>query len=581
MSSRVGKLFLVAAIILPQLASGQHAGIQFGTTHNSDYMSIASAPDIFTGVLLTAWTRNPTPGPYPYFQPNKYPFGLPHAGGDPLFCITGNMYAGVTDASHGTYNQNITYSNGDMLGWVCEQTPEAQSLDWCWNAWQFIYSGTSASGELTFREWFRFGMCSPYVFKEVVMTVAQMRTALGNPAWAPTELTSLHIGDDGLGDVLDKFSMTRIKVYEYGGMPTQTELTEIARGNTPSGYPAPWLDVPCEWVGGAADITDVSGNARVLTVTGTLAEGANCDGVVDTTGPYIRQATPCVNISGANSATAVFASPAVAGNTISLECRTNGGMLVVSDDQANTYATTIASTSGGRRALISVAPVATAPVTTITLSGISGNSGTMMGFEWSGVDTANPVDWSVVNETAAEPLTITAGQASSVAGVVGICVVAPTSSYNDYVVQPAGWNAFNGTEIINANEIFCRKRFGAPAIESCYVPDQVGTVTMVGAMVGLRPATDGSTNAIASTDAHASTEPRISAVASNRHISVTGPGRIAWSVRMADMSGRVVVSRLVGGRDAVSIPVPTLAPGTYIVWIRGPCVRVAERVVLK
>lgn len=467
--------------------------IQFDAD-SGNYATIASAPDMFTGTLITMWTKNPQPSGYPYTQPNKSPFTI--FGSDwHIWAITGNMATATTDASHSGYNANITLwgGMGDKLGFILDTTPEAQSIDWVFNAWQFIFSGVTASDTLTMRQWVRFGFNSPFVYKEDSMTVAAIRTAISDPAWVPSGATLIEFGRDSVATG-ELFNMTRIKVYQQAAKPTEAELSAIMVQTAAD--TSAWTDIPCEWVSGAPDIADVSGNGRDLTEAGTLAQGLDSSGANWDGRPYIRQTTDVGTGVGSASFTATFPSNTVLGNHIILEgAAASIATPTLSDDQANSYTTRAISVFYSYYydfPYVAYAEVTTAGATIVQIAGLDGpQAAKIRGYEWVGLSTTTTEDFNASETTPAEPLTITAGS-TSIAGVICVSSIKAPTGLEDYCVYPAGWSIIQGTTAITGGAggtgLQCRKRFSAAGTHSVTWPDQVGAHPMIGVLVGFRPA---------------------------------------------------------------------------------------------
>ena len=68
-------------------------------------------------------------------------------------------------------------------------------------------------------------------------------------------------------------NLTRATMYALGTSPSLATLDTIAMHATPD--VTAWADYPLKWTGGAADISDDSGNGRDLTLLpgGTLYQG--------------------------------------------------------------------------------------------------------------------------------------------------------------------------------------------------------------------------------------------------------------------------------------------------------------------
>lgn len=471
------------------------AGSSLYFSDNDYAIYTGTLPDIFGGVLLTAWTRNPQPAGYPYSQQNKTPFWI--NGTDwSIWCITGNMIGTMTQYQAG-YNANITLwgAGGDELGFIAEGTPESQSLDWVFNAWQFQFTGTEVTDLVIVRQWVRLGWLSPFIIKETIFTVAEMRTRVDDPAWVPSAATQLIIGATAGGEGgSPQFSMTKVRIYEQSAAPTQAELTALMLLDAPD--TSAWADLNSLWVAGAPSIVDQSGNSRNPTIVGAPAQGQNTD---NTNVPpiYLRQTTPQVITDSEDgdwtgSLALTFPIAPVVGNHIGVEYNViNATTAAVTDSQSNSY-TAYEAASATYLSAFAIAEVATAASTVVTINQSGAVRYFGRAFEYVGIDQTTPVDWSATNLTPANPLTITAPSASTRDHSVGVSVAhAPAGLGGDYTyIMPYGWNGLMGTTIPAHNAGQVRTQLGVATTESVVWPQQSvpATANLVGLMVGLRPA---------------------------------------------------------------------------------------------
>lgn len=262
---------------MQQAASEPTVSIEFGRTEwGSDYAERASAPN--AGTLFSVWTKIPDPGSPPWSRGNMECYILTGANWH-LRAIAGN--ASANSSSDARYNANTMFFADGPETYVADYTyydsvggnQEAPYLDWVWCAWQVVIGAS----DITMRQWLRFGTSgSAFAAGSDTVTFAAIRTILQSngwsagaaAAWTPGQPTSFNVGSWAGGS-----NLTRACVYALGTEPSLATLDAIAEHTSPDTNA--WADYPLNWTGGAANLSDVSGNGRNLTLLpgGTLYEG--------------------------------------------------------------------------------------------------------------------------------------------------------------------------------------------------------------------------------------------------------------------------------------------------------------------
>ena len=207
-------------------------------------------------------------------------------------CLVGNTSA--NSATDARYNANsMLFANpGDT--WVGDYSyyesgsghAEAPYRDWVWVAWQVIAGQSS----FTIRQWLKLGVAAQVVTAgDSTLTFAQVRTILVSKgwtpaaanAWSPSDAVSFQVGKDN-GNLSYARMMARSTV------PSLTELDAIAGSDAP--ISSSWADYRVDWVGGAPDLSDRSGQGRGLTLAagGTLYQGPP--------GPALAQGNPVPSV---------------------------------------------------------------------------------------------------------------------------------------------------------------------------------------------------------------------------------------------------------------------------------------------
>jgi hypothetical protein len=455
-----------------------------GAGGNNNILQLSAAvPDITAGVLLTCWTKNPVHTAYPYSEPNKYPFTVKGTNWG-IWCVTGNMFA-TNSPTDSYFNQNVTVLGiGDYMGYITQVAAEDQYIGWVFSAWQFIVDGTNG---IVMRQWVKFGVGSPFVYNEVTITVASYQSLTSQPTWTPGALSSIGIGGDVQTGDANVFSMTHMKVFSRSTKPTEAEINAIALQTSVD--TSAWGDYLMEWVSGAADISDRSGNSRNLSVgLGTVSSGLD-DTILVPAGYAVRQSPIKVFYGGTSAGTlaASFEVLPVSGNLIVVEggSSTDNGSIIISDNKGNNFTVIVSNPAGGDHPFIAylVVPATYTGTYTITATGLGVSAG-MRIFEWQG-NAAAPLDWAATPADLATSLTIPAPNADTYAGTLIISSIETPGGFGGQPIYPAGWycsgddNGGNGTA--------ARKITYAVATESIPWAVQVTSPTFAGTMVGFRP----------------------------------------------------------------------------------------------
>jgi len=455
-----------------------------GAGGNNNILQLSAAvPDITAGVLLTCWTKNPIQSGYPYSQPSKIPFAVKGTNWG-IWCTTGNM-TGTNSATDSYFGQNVTVLGiGDYTIYVSQVAAEAQYIDWVFSAWQIIVDSTNG---IVMRQWIKFGVGSPFVYSEDAITVASYRTLTNQPAWTPGALSSIGIGGDVQTLDANTFSMTHMKVFSRSTKPTETEINAIALQTAVD--TSAWGDYLMEWVSGAADISDRSGNSRNLSV----GLGAVSSGLDDTTlfpAGYVVRQSPIKVFYDATSAGTLASSFEVlplSGALVIVEggSSTDNGSIIVSDNKGNNFTVIVSNPAGGAHPFIAylVVPATYTGTYTITATGLGASAG-MRIFEWQG-NAAAPLDWAATPDGISTSLTIPAPSADTYAGTLIISSMVAPSGFTGQPIYPAAWYC-NGSDN-GGSGTSARKITYTVATESIPWAAQTSNPTITGTMVGFRP----------------------------------------------------------------------------------------------
>jgi hypothetical protein len=370
------------------------------------------------------------------------------------------------------------------MGYITQVAAEDQYIGWVFSAWQFIVDGTNG---IVMRQWVKFGVGSPFVYNEAAVTVASYRTLTSQPAWTPGALSSIGIGGDIQAGDANVFSMSHMKVFSRSTKPTEAEINAIALQTSVD--TSAWGDYLMEWVSGAADISDRSGNGRNLSVgLGAVSSGLDNTNLVPA-GYAVRQSPIKVSYGGTSDGTlaASFEVLPVSGNLIVVEggSSTDNGSIIISDNKGNNFTVIVSNPAGGAHPFIAylVVPATYTGTYTIAATGLGVSAG-MRIFEWQG-NAAAPLDWASTPRDLKTSLTIPAPNADTYAGTLIISSMETPGGFGDQPIYPAGWycdgndNGGNGTA--------ARKITYSVATESIPWALQASSPTFAGAMVGFRP----------------------------------------------------------------------------------------------
>ncbi len=283
------------------LLPGQIDSVEFGHRQApaTDYCApLAFDAGVENGILISFWTRITYPIVPPDYRGNQ---NICRISGDnwELICLDGNLSANSDGSARYNGNFMLGYNNGQWGGDVCTYySSQAEGITmneangWVWVAWQVV-AGTGNS--MTLRQWLKFGMegtvfpAGYWSDSDGEETLAYGSDALDPicpaiPAdWNPGPPRSIQIGDDntysgsGYDTVLpltpSNSWVCHARLYARTDRPTIAELDAIARLSTADTNA--WGDWELNWVNGAANLTDRSGNGHHLSVMsgGILTQG--------------------------------------------------------------------------------------------------------------------------------------------------------------------------------------------------------------------------------------------------------------------------------------------------------------------
>ena len=473
-------------------------GLRFLTAAN-DFATVSTAPDATVGILVSGFSKiTRAPGGYPYTTVTNTFLCSVLGTNWRVDGVTGNLVAGVNSATDAPFNANTqlfgnaTYVN-DYTFYLQTGMAEDQSLGWVWNCWQIIINGTN---DIILRQWLKFGNAGNFIFNESIVTVASVRTAIADAAWTPGAATGLEMGNGGA----ITFDATRLRVEQFGTLPSDVKLSSIYYNDTAD--TSAWADYACEWVSGAAVLTDRSGHGRnMVTNGGAFASGAT---TLDTNQILRLRQSPAVKLGNLDlvpslatlgSALSVsFSSLPTAGTLLILEgmAVASAGTLAVSDNQSGSWTIVQNAPASGSKAFVAycIAPSSSGTYT-VTAAGLGTNAAQIQLSEWTGNSASQP-DWSVNPNTNSAGFTITSGSADSIAGVlISGSTVIGTSFNNAF---PPGTSSAVGNNLPTAGQAYdpysghiVRKLATSIATESLIWPaPSAGNIA--GVMVGFKPA---------------------------------------------------------------------------------------------
>lgn len=444
-----------------------------GAGSGSKLYRTTALPDAATGVLVSAWVKiaDWTTSP-PYDRHNDYTFWI-DATNWQVVCINGNLF-GTSSTDNAVYNANSGFRAdatgfGDTTAYIQQFMPEVQNLDYVWVCWQVIAPPNS---DVTLRQWLRFGLEMPLIFREEIMTLAAIRAATGNGTWSAGALTQITIGDNHDGDAGVYQDIMRVRWEQYGSLPSDAKLSAIAALDAADA--TAWGDYLLDFSNRTADR---SGNGRTLTESGTITEGGAFNNIAND--PYVVQAKDKTSGSTSSLAETFSATPSV-GNTVLIRgTARSAGTITASDNQGNTYTVYANAPASGHKSFVIVAPITTASGTfTVTVSGL-GTTSTQ--YQLEELQGAYNVDWSSLPATQSAGLTVNAPSANTSEAIVfGVCcpVTAGVTVYN----PGGGYKSITGQD--GDNGILLAKLSAAGVTESITYPaPDVGNIS--GILVGL------------------------------------------------------------------------------------------------
>lgn len=309
---------ILAALTLPGCSQNYTPGpstntvtalesLEFGHTPGSnDYCApMLLPPDFGRGFLFSVWTKVPDDLSSPVLNTlnrgNMIVLEI-RASNWNILALVGNIY--IFGDGRASYNANYMLGAGGVWAddWCTYQTLEYQSLPvttvsgWVWVAWQVVLE---TNGSMTFRQWLKFGpdgavfAAGHYVRSPdgvETATVEYVRDFITNPSnnygntadpafaasWLPGPFESFQVGWDnsysGVGDHGESY-LCHARLEARVSAPALAELEAMASRAGPD--PTAWGDWELNWVAGAADLTDRSGNGRHLVTApgGALYKG--------------------------------------------------------------------------------------------------------------------------------------------------------------------------------------------------------------------------------------------------------------------------------------------------------------------
>lgn len=474
-------------VLKPAAAPADGTMLQTGSNlYGTDYASIASTPDVTVGIFISCWTKAIRPPGTPWTKANDYPVTVIGTNWV-VECVSANA-----NSTTGGYNANtMLVGNATYVGDYTffpesganqDHVPEAQMLDDVWLAWQIIMNGTA---DIILRQWIKFGVCGDLHLTESTVTVASVRTAIGDALWTPGAGSSLRFGY--YGGAQQPMNLARINVQQLGGLPTNAVLHAIS--NNDAADITAWGDYAFAFASGVADLTDRSGNARHLTNAGYMGVGDAppvTSGIIPIQTPVLSRANPdtvptMATLGGILSVT--FETTPTVGNLLVVEgsCE-NGGTLSVSDSSSNSWTIVQNAPASGNIAFVAYCiPSAASGTFVVTVSGMGSTSGKIKASEWDGNDASQP-DWSVYPNTETAGLTLTSGSTDSVDGMLAISSAINVNNY-ETVYAPADmitleYDSFSGRTA---------RRITATAATETAVWPAPSAGNLAAVMVGFKP----------------------------------------------------------------------------------------------
>jgi hypothetical protein len=283
------------------MATSTHFGHLSGDpNYVNDFLEITASPTLTGGLLFVGWVRvSPSSGiVYPYVHDNNI-YTLDIFGGTTAndiwrnSWIHGEVNADAADSTGCLYSSNSEFytSAGYYADYAHQVTPinAPQIFDWICVAWYVTFNST----QIVSSNYLRFGLAGSFINAVTdTVTIAELRTAIGNPSWSPGPINYMIVGGNQ-GSNGSSQDMEYCRIYNYSGTaPTLAQLDAIAEMSAPDTtsafHTSLWSDWTFDWSGGACVMTDRSGNSHVPTLMagGTLYAG--------TEGPALASASPDV-----------------------------------------------------------------------------------------------------------------------------------------------------------------------------------------------------------------------------------------------------------------------------------------------
>lgn len=268
-----------------------------GTVANTSWDSIdfgdwgvASAPSAPpNGMLFSVWgKRNDQISTFP-FTGGNHEFLNFYFGNWYLRVVGWNCIANSSGDTDCWWNSNsMIIADGTSVGeaassyagdytWLGENGHTVSQLNgWVFHAFQAW--NDSANSQIILRMWVKFAGSSVQGPYTTTLTYTQMRTDLVNnggwtqvhaDAWTPSStVTGLSVGSN-YDTVKNYFIHGRVE--SNTGTPSNSYIESIAA--LTAADTGAWADWELNWTGGAANLTDRSGNGRTLTTGSTFTQG--------------------------------------------------------------------------------------------------------------------------------------------------------------------------------------------------------------------------------------------------------------------------------------------------------------------
>jgi len=231
-----------------------------------------------TRLLASAYVRLPTD-----WQTRALPWaagrdnlGVMQINGSNWFvqCITHNGGGGAsTLGSNTNFNANSMLFAGTGNTYVADYSYSnptvtmSQFLGWCWVAWEVVIGGS----DIVINQWFWLPSYSAYDFATSTVTIAAVRTAIGDGAWTPSAITQLNLVNCTQGSSYwanhpsDACAIWNAHCVVTSSTPSDSDLTAIrTRMSGDSTAFGDWA-LNQSPTAGTIVLTDASGNSRTIT----------------------------------------------------------------------------------------------------------------------------------------------------------------------------------------------------------------------------------------------------------------------------------------------------------------------------